>query len=320
MRVDVHAHLWTNEYLDVVEREGPDYLRPNVRFLRTLGGLATEGDLSRRFALMDEVGIDRQVLSPAGVPLYTDDEAQTVRLARYANDVYASFVEQHPDRFRAFATWPLPHVDATLAELERAFDSLGMDGVTLMTSILDRPPTDPVFDPVWGALDARAAVVFFHPAGVAAGSAHIRDSSLTWNLGATVEDTVCATQLLFAGIPMRYPNVRIIIAHLGGALPMVLSRLDDQPDPAFELDVLEPPSEMAKRLWYDTISHGNRAALKCAVDAFGADRLVLGTDVPFIGGSRARHAVEYVARDGLPDAAVRQILDVNAAGLFDGPA
>jgi predicted TIM-barrel fold metal-dependent hydrolase len=316
MRVDVHAHLWTNEYLDLIEREGPDYLRPNVRFLRGLGGLATDDDLSRRFDLMDEVGLDLQVLSPAGVPLYTVDEAQTVRLARYANDLYAGFVERHPDRFRAFAMLPLPYVDAALAELERAFDSLGMDGVTLMTSILDRPPTDPSFDSVWEALDARNAIVFFHPAGVAAGSAQIRSSGLTWNLGATVEDTLCAAQLLFAGIPVRYPKVRIIIAHLGGSLPMVLYRLDDQPDPAFQLDVLEPPSEMAKRLWYDTISHGHPAALKCAVDSFGAERLVLGTDFPFIRGDGARRAVEYVNGDGLPDPVVRQILDVNAARLF----
>jgi len=316
MRVDVHAHLWTDDYLDMVEREGPDYLKPNVRFLRKLGGMATEQDLARRFALLDEVGLDRQVLSPAGVPLYTEDEAQTTRLARFANEIFAGFVEEHPERFRAFATLPLPHVDATLAELERAFDTLAMDGVTIMTSILDRSPADPSFEPVWEALDARNAVVFFHPAGVAAGSEHIKASELTWNLGATVEDTVAAAQLLFAGIPVRYPNVKIVIAHLGGALPMVLSRLDDRPDPALDVELLEQPSEMAKRLWYDTIGHGNPAALRCAVDCFGGERLVLGTDFPFINGEAAQHAVTYVDDSGLPDADARRILDENAAGIF----
>ena len=316
MRIDVHAHLWTDDYLDMVEREGPDYLKPNVRFLRKLGGMATEADLARRFALLDEVGVDRQVLSPAGVPLYTEDAAQTTRLASAANDIFAGYVDQHPDRFRAFATLPLPHVDATLAEIERAFDTLGMNGVTIMTSILERPPTDPSFEPVWEALDARGAVVFFHPAGVAAGSEHIRSSDLTWNLGATVEDTVCAAQLLFAGIPVRYPDVKIVIAHLGGALPMVLSRLDDQPDPAFELEVLEPPSEMAKRLWYDTIGHGNPAALRCAADCLGAERLLLGTDFPFINGEAAQHAVRYVGDSGLSDEDAGRILDANAAALF----
>jgi aminocarboxymuconate-semialdehyde decarboxylase len=317
MRTDVHVHLWTEEYLDMVEREGPDYLRPNVQFLRKLGGLDTEEDLSRRFAWMDEVGLDVQVLSPAGVPLYTEDEKQTVRLARYANDVFAGFVADRPERFKAFATLPLPHVDATLAEIERALGKNGMHGVILMTSILERSPADPAFEPVWEALNDHGAVVFFHPAGVAAGSEHIKSAGLTWNLGATVEDTVAAAQLLFAGIPVRYPNVKIIIAHLGGALPMVLSRLDDQPDPAFELDVLEPPSEMAKRLWYDTIGHGNPGALRCAVDAFGADRLVLGTDFPFIRGDAAKHAVEYVGEAGLSDEDASLILDANAPGLFE---
>lgn len=316
MRIDVHAHLWTEGYLDVAEREGPDFLRPNVKFLRTLGGSETAEDMARRFALMDEVGIDLQMLSPSGIPLYSDDEAKAVRLARYSNDLFADYVARYPDRFRAYAVLPLPNVDAALAELERAFDSHGMRGVIILTSILDRSPADPMFEPIWAELDRRNAVVLFHPTGIGAGSNQIMEQGLAWNLGAPVEDTLCATQLVYAGIPQRYPNVRVIIAHVGGAMPMLLARLDDQPDPAVEFDTPEPPSELAKRLWYDTISHGHPPALRCAVESFGEGQLVLGTDYPANTGERARRAVEYVA-DALPEAAAHRVLDVNAAQLFD---
>jgi aminocarboxymuconate-semialdehyde decarboxylase len=315
MRVDVHAHLWTEEYMDVAEREGADYLRPNVKFLRTLGGSESDHDMGRRFEHMDESGIDLQVISPSGIPLYSEDEAKAVRLARYSNDHFAGYVERFPDRFRSYAVLPLPSVEASLAELERAFDSLAMRGVILLTSILDRSPADPAFDPIWAELDRRRAVVFFHPAGVGAGSQRMMDEGLAWNIGAPVEDTMVATQLVYAGIPERYPNVRIIIAHVGGAMPMLLARLDDQPDPAVAFAPPSPPSELARRLYYDTISHGHPPALRCAVDSFGEAQMVFGTDYPANTGERARRAVDYVT-EALPEAQARRILDDNAAGLF----
>lgn len=315
MRIDVHAHLWVEEYMDVAEREGPDYLKPNVKFLRQLGGSESTADMDRRFEHMDECGIDLQMISPSGLPLYSEDEAKAVHLARYSNDLFAEYVERFPDRFRAYAVLPLPNVEAALAELARAFDTYDMRGVILLTSILDLSPADPRFEPLWAELDRRKAVVLFHPAGVGAGSRRMMDEGLAWNIGAPVEDTMTATQLVYAGIPHRYPNVRIIIAHVGGAMPLLLGRLDDAPDPAVAFKTPEPPSALAKRLYYDTISHGHPPALRCAVESFGVDQMVLGTDYPANTGERARRGVDYVA-DSLPDEAARQILDENAAPLF----
>jgi predicted TIM-barrel fold metal-dependent hydrolase len=316
MRIDVHAHLWVESYMDVAEREGPDYLKPNVKFLRQLGGSESEKDMGARFEHMDETGIDLQIISPSGLPLYSEDETKAVRLARYSNDFFADYVERFPDRFRSYAVLPLPNVEASIAEVERAFDTLGMRGVIMLTSILDRSPADPLFDPVWAELDRRKAVVFFHPAGVGAGSRKMMDEGLAWNIGAPIEDTMVATQLVYAGIPQRFPNVKIIIAHAGGAMPMLLARLNDSPDPAVAFDTPEPPSELAKRLFYDTITHGHPPALRCAVESFGESQIVFGTDYPANTGERARRAVDYVT-ESLPDEAARRILDSNAAQLFD---
>ena len=315
MRVDVHAHLWVEEYMDVAEREGPDYLKPNVKFLRRLGGSESEKDMGARFEHMDETGIDLQVISPSGLPLYSEDEKKAVELAHWSNDFFAGWVERHPDRFRSYAVLPLPNIEASIAEIERSFDTLGMRGVIMLTSILDVSPADPKFDPVWAELDRRGAVVFFHPAGVAAGSQRLMKEGLAWNIGAPIEDTATATQLVHASIPVRYPNVKIIIAHVGGAMPMLLARLDDQPDPAAQFATSEPPSAIAKRLFYDTISHGHPPALRCAVESFGVDQIVFGTDYPANTGDRARRQVDYVT-EAVPAETANQILDLNAARLF----
>src|SRR3954447_432062 len=135
MRVDVHAHAWNEAYLDLARREGEDYIKAHAKFLLKLGGLSTPDELAARFALMDEVDLDLQVLSPSGLPLYSREENQGVRNARFSNDYYAELVEQHPDRFRAFSVLPLPHIEASLAEIERTYDELGMVGVSMLTSV-----------------------------------------------------------------------------------------------------------------------------------------------------------------------------------------
>src|SRR6185436_4835217 len=68
-------------------------------------------------------------------------EARTAAAARYINDEYVALVSTHPDRFRAFAATPMPHIDAALTEISRAIDELGMVGLTMNTSILDRAIT-----------------------------------------------------------------------------------------------------------------------------------------------------------------------------------
>ena len=193
---------------------------------------------------------------------------------------------------------PLPHVDAALEMTAKALDDLSMVGVGLVTSVLGRPLSDPAFTPLFEELDRRRAVVHLHPAGVAACSPLIVDSGSTWLVGAPVEDTVAAVQLIKAGIPWRFPNIRIIVSHLGGMLPMILQRLDNL-TPMHAPEMPEPASIAAKRMWYDTVSHGSVPALRCAVETLGAERLLLGTDFPFEKAGLYRRAVEHRRDAGL---------------------
>lgn len=309
MRIDVHAHYWSDAYLDIMVGLG----RTDTATQRGIGA-GPGAELEGRLRLMDRAGVDLQILSAAPQMPYSPDTPAAVAAARYVNDEYAAVVKAHPDRFRAFAALPLPNVDAALAEMGRALDDLGMVGVTMTTSVLDRGLTTPELEPIFAELNRRRTVLYLHPAGNSACSPLVRDHSLTWMVGAPFEDTIAVMQLITAGYPTRYPDLKIISSHLGGALPMLPLRADDHV--SWEApDVPEPPSVAMRRLWYDTVSHCHVPALRCALDSFGADRLVLGTDFPYEDGDTFVRAVEYIREGATPEQALA-ILETNARALF----
>jgi aminocarboxymuconate-semialdehyde decarboxylase len=188
-----------------------------------------------------------------------------------------------------------------------------MLGVTLNTTVFGVPLSDPAFAPLFAELDRRGAVVFIHSAALCCGSQPIRDARLTTGLGAVVEDSLCALQLLQAEFPARFPRLRIISAHLGGTLPYLIERLAIRADTF--LGDGPPLRERLRYFWYDTVN-GEPGALRLAHHLFGAERLLLGTDYPFLRGEHHRHAVEYVAHAGLPSGDVAQIYAGNAQAMF----
>ncbi len=129
-----------------------------------------------------------------------------------------------------------------------------------------------------------------------------------------MEDTVSIMHLIEAGIPQRYPKLKIVNSHLGGMIPMVLQRLDNIS--LWEHPLPEKPSITAKRMWFDSVGHGHPPALKAAVDSLGADRIVLGSDYPYEGGELYNRAVAYIHDAGLKPGDVEKILDHNAAAVL----
>lgn len=311
MRIDVHAHYFPEAYLDLLQRFGSD----TTEAARHRGAGGNSEEIEARLGLMDSAQIQMQVLSVTPQSPYFEDDSHAVEAARAINDVYADLVLRYPTRFAAFAAIPLPNINTALAEIERALDQLHMVGVTVATSILGRSPAEPEFEPIYAELDHRGAVLYIHPAGVSACSPLIANYGLTWPIGAPIEDTISATQLIFKSIPERYPNIKIINSHLGGALPMLLQRLDNQYRWAAP-QMTEPPSAQARRMWYDTVGHFHVPALRCACESFGADRLVLGTDFPYLAGDLYRRSVFYIQNAGLSTSDEHRILEVNAASLL----
>jgi aminocarboxymuconate-semialdehyde decarboxylase len=311
MAIDVHAHHYPRELVELMTALGS----PAVP---AVNGAGPELPLGQRLALLTEVGIARQVLS-VGIlaPDFANPEHAAVA-ARRANDLYAAACRQHPARLSAFGAVPLPHADAAVREAQRCLDDLGMLGITLGCSVAGRPLDDPAFAPLFDELDRRGAVVFLHPVGASTGPL-TADLGLPWMLGAVFEDTIAAVRLVLSGMTTRYARLRVIVPHLGGAAPFLIERLEYYvglerrrgDGRRFDGTV----GDQLRRLWYDTVNL-EPAALRCAITGFGADRLMLGTDFPFLADAALCSCVRYVGETGLALAERDAILTHNASRLL----
>jgi predicted TIM-barrel fold metal-dependent hydrolase len=264
---------------------------------------------------MDAAGVATQVLSPTLAPYFEAEDA-AVRAAQVLNDNHARLTRAHPKRLASYVSLPLPHVEASLQEMRRGLDELGMAGVTMQCSALGVSVADERFEPLFKEMNERKAVLFLHPAVTGLASPMLNDWNLKAAAGPLMEDAVIAMQLIVRGLPVRYPDIRIIVPHLGGGLALMLERLDNQL-PIFVPGLQGRPSEMARSFWYDTVSHGSKPALKAAAEAFGADRIVPGSDFPvLLAFEPYARTFGYVEEAGLSKRDARRILYDNAPRLF----
>ena len=307
MRVDIHAHLWTDDYLDLCQSYG----NTDTGTQRNKGAGMGQAEIEKRFELMEANGVEMQILDICPQAPHFENKEHAVNAARKANDLYAEAVSRWPKKFKAFAAVPLPHVDEALKELERALDQLKFVGATIETFIGARSVADPAFAPFYEELNRRATVLYIHPSGNGIDSPFVIPYNLRWIVGAPIEDTVSIMHLIEAGIPQKYPKLKIVNSHLGGMIPMVYQRLDNIS--TWEHPLPEKPSITAKRMWYDSVGHGHPPALKAAVDSVGADRIVLGSDYPYEGGALYDRAIAYIRDSGLKPEEADKILDRNAA-------
>jgi 6-methylsalicylate decarboxylase len=313
MIVDIHAHYFPKSYTDLLLRIGGRSLPEAARSLtaRPMRRDDSSG-ITTRLQQMDEAEVQMQVLSPAASPPYAEKEADAVAAAQLLNDSYADLASQFPDRFAAFVSLPLPHIDASLREIERGLDELDMLGVAMTCSCFDRSTAEAEFEPLYEELNRRGAVLNYHPIQNGICSPMINDYRFTVSVGASLEDSAIVLHLIARHLPTRYPNIKYVVPHLGGIVPMLLQRLDNQA-PSQHPDLPERPSATARRFYYDTVGHGSQAALLCAWKAFGADHLVAGSDYPvLLAFETYRQTFHYIREAGLPAEDADKILHHNA--------
>lgn len=264
---------------------------------------------------MERGGVAASVVSITNPGLWFGDPAQARRLARASNDFGATLMRDHPSRFGLFAAMPLPDVDATLAEIAYAYDTLKADGVGLFTSYGGMWLGHPSFRPVMEELNRRRAVVSVHPTAADC----CRNLSYAPNVGpGTIEYGTDTTRAIigvtFNGDSARYPNIRFIWSHAGGSAPFLAGRIDGASSNAKEAMPNGFLAEL-KRFHFDVAGAANRGALASLREIVPPSQIVFGTDFP-PGGSSASVA-RSLAELGLFNAGeLQQIGRDNAVRLL----
>ena len=306
-RIDVHHHILPPDYVAAV---GDERIGPLI-----LAGRTPEWTPRMSVEAMDRNGIATAVTSISAPGLWFGDDAESVRLARMCNEYAASIRRDHPGRFGVFASLPLPDVDASLAEIEYALDTLGADGIGLLTSYGDRYPGDPAFAPVFDELDRRGAVVYFHPTDAPC-SQCLKDIPAA-TLDFPFDTTRAVVSLLFSGTFARCRGISFIFSHAGGTVPFLAERIARLgARPGFRDAVPDGAVAELQRLHYDTALSANRLAFASLLALVTPDKVLFGSDYPFAPEASMTATVEGLVGLGLEDAVLRGIERDNALALL----
>lgn len=265
-RIDTHHHVVPPEYAQWLHAKG-----------ELAGGLPIP-DWSPHAALelMDRHRVDTAVLSVSTPGTHLGDGTDAAAMARVVNDYAAAMVRDHPGRFGFFATLPLPDVDASMAELARAFDELHADGVVLLANNRGVYLGDAMFDPVFEELQRRKAVAFIHPSTLP-GLAPI-DGIPTFVADFLLDTTRAAVNLCRTGTVERCPDVRMILSHAGGFVPYAAMRLSQAASPTGNpVDGLD----LLGRFYFDTALSGSPFALPSLLAFARPGHVLFGTDWPY---------------------------------------
>ena len=281
--LDVHAHLVPVQTERLAALPGVQWQAQPPRL--TLDGHALGiADLyfpERLLAWMDQHQVERALVS-VPPPLYRQhlDAAAANDWCRYLNEGLLQIAAQHADRLQALLHLPLEH--PTLAvQLQQHSAKDGAAGVALAAGGATHIVlSDPAFDPLWQLLNAQDAFVFLHPGACADG--RLASFYLENLVGNPLETGIAAAHLVMAGVPQRYPRMRLCLAHAGGAFTGLVGRLErgfETRRPGIDLSV-ERPLQAARRMYADCIAH-HPSALRLAQDIFGPDHVLFGSDWPF---------------------------------------
>jgi len=309
VRIDIHNHFYPGSFLRVLEERGEEVrIRTDSqgrRYLEEAGArLVTLTppmvDLDQRFGMMDATGIDIQILSMTSPNVYAFRPDDARQVARMVNDEYAAIKDHHPDRLRCLASVPLG-TGAEIEELDRAILNLGLDGLIVGTNVHGKTLDDPSFEPFWRRVDELRLPVLLHPMSPMVGTRYLDRFALVPLVGFPFDTTLAVMRLVFSGFVDRFPNVKLIASHTGGALAYLTGRFEIGYDAYGECrEMSERPSQALRRIWYDTIGY-HPPALRCLAESVGTSQMVFGTDYPHVIGD-AERVIASLAAAGFSEA------------------
>jgi len=321
--IDFHDHYYPPEYIKALE-QGPSavgitYDKEGNPCLHYPGdyNVAVPGhrDIDYREQVLREKGIDTQIITLTTPGTHIEEPATAVRLARLVNDCFARVVTDKKGRFVALATLPLCDPAASVVELRRAMEQLNFRGAMVFSNINGVALSDQRFWKLYETANDFGAVLHIHPTNPVGVEAML-DYWLMPLVGFLMDTTLAAASLVFSGVAERFPHIRWVLGHLGGAIPYLAERLDRGYEAFAECrkNISRPPSSYLKEFYFDTVNFDPRA-LELAVSFAGAGHILAGSDYPHQIGSIDR-MLESLRAMRVSDEDRNRILGGNAAELL----
>jgi 6-methylsalicylate decarboxylase len=304
-RIDSHFHIVVPAYKEAALAAGIGPTR----------GKFPDWSPEAGIELMDTYDIETAITSVPFPAFHYFPSDKARELARKCNEYAADLCRRWPTRYGAFAAVPMHEPKHAIAEIDYALDVLKFDGVCLLTSYGDDYLGDVKFDPVLEALNERKTVAYIHPAYSAKVSLPYPGALLEY----PHDTTRMALHLMFTGALERFSDIRFILSHAGGTLPYLAWRLFhcQMATPSIPHWTYEQVCTAMRRFWYDTAMSVGPETLKCLFSIVGTDRVVFGSDWPYLNNKAVEiEAKSLVASDLLSDAQAVAIARGNALSLF----
>jgi len=323
MIIDVHNHYYPPAYLDALQK-GPSAVRvtrdaegnPCVHYPGDYN-VCVPGhrDIDYREQVLRDSGVDTQLISLTTPGTHVEEPGIAARLAALVNDRFAQVVADKRGCFAALATLPLNDPAASVAEFRRSTRELKLPGAMLFSNVNGVALYDRRYWPLYEAADEAGAVLMIHPTNPVGVEAML-DYWLMPLVGFLCDTTLAAAGLVFSGVAQRFPRIRWVLGHLGGAIPYLAERLDRGFEAFKEcrVNIKEPPSTYLKRWYYDTVNFDPHA-IELAIAFADADHILAGSDYPHQIGSIPK-MLTAIRTVNAGDDAKRKILGANAMRLL----
>jgi uncharacterized protein len=291
-RIDIHTHFAPAKFLEFAEREEgrPFILSDLYRRTKTLT------EVAQRIDLLDRNEIDINVLVPvpwlSGFPKIASDRTLAAKAARLMNDELAQIIAVQPQRFLGVALLPTIDPETTVAELDRAIEQLGFAGAYVPVGPTAKRMDHPDYEALYRALVKLDVPLWLHPSRPPIIADYVdeqRSEYFDWQAVGWLHDTTSAMiRMVFSGVFDRYPDLRVITHHHGGFIPLLAPRLNsnwttfEHVGHGMPTEISRPYIDHFRKFYCDTAASGYAPkALELALEFFGADRVLFGTDAPF---------------------------------------
>ncbi|MEU3512794.1 amidohydrolase family protein [Streptomyces longwoodensis] len=303
-KIDIHQHVLPPFWVDYLKQNPSQHRLP-------------QWSPQSALASMDAQGITKGYLSLSVPGVQPWPAEERVGAARLVNTYTAELVDQFPGRFGNLATLPLPDIEAAIAEIAYAFDTLGADGVVLFTAYGNAYLGDACFEPLWDELDRRAAVVLIHPDSPALPSIEGIPASLVDFPFAT---TRTAVDMVFKGVMDRHPNLRVVLSHAGGFLPYAADRFASGGSTLPGAADRESLMAAFRRFYLDTALSTSPLVIPSLTAFADPARILFGSDFPYAAGMSEEFTAALDNSTLLTSAQLAAITHGNTHAIFSGTA